>query len=74
MDGESILLRRTNAGRLMADNSRIIKCGSPVSNGIIHSVDRVLVDNSKLPTVNQRRVAPGVRVFTFPRIVDMLHF
>lgn len=44
LDGSSVHVRRTNTGRLMAGPARITHCSAPTQNGLVHTVNHLLVN------------------------------
>jgi len=44
MDGSAIHMRRTHNGRLMAGPARITRCSAPSTNGVVHTVNHLLMD------------------------------
>ncbi|CAL4098042.1 unnamed protein product [Meganyctiphanes norvegica] len=71
MDGSAIHLRRTHSGRLMAGPARITHCSAPSTNGVIHTVNHLLMDvrpesNEDTNTRQGNRPvfsAPGLEIF-----------
>ncbi|KAK7082117.1 hypothetical protein SK128_015083 [Halocaridina rubra] len=44
LDGSAVHVRRTNTGRLMAGPARITHCSAPTQNGLVHTVNDLLVN------------------------------
>ncbi|XP_071520134.1 transforming growth factor-beta-induced protein ig-h3-like [Panulirus ornatus] len=44
MEGNPIHVRRTNSGRLMAGPARITHCSAPTQNGLVHTVNHLLLN------------------------------
>ncbi|KAB7498639.1 Transforming growth factor-beta-induced protein ig-h3 [Armadillidium nasatum] len=63
MDGSNIHIRRAHNGRLMAGPARIIDCGAPTSNGVVHTINRMIVDESDLVPSGGRNGPEGGKIF-----------
>lgn len=68
MDGSAVHVRRTNSGRLMAGPARITHCSSPTQNGLVHTVNNLLINVSPRRDYDEARIqrpifsAPGLQV------------
>ncbi|KAG0696672.1 Transforming growth factor-beta-induced protein ig-h3 [Chionoecetes opilio] len=66
LDGAPVHLRRTITGRIMAGPARITHCSAPARNGLIHTVNHLLLDVNPNTGLNRTRrpmfSAPGLEI------------
>ncbi len=65
LEGPPIHLRRTIAGRIMAGSARITHCSAPSKNGLVHTINHLLLDvnpNSQDRTRTPIFSAPGLEI------------
>ncbi|XP_045614793.1 transforming growth factor-beta-induced protein ig-h3 [Procambarus clarkii] len=65
MEGTPIHVRRTSSGRLMAGSARITHCSAPTLNGLVHTVNHLLVNVHPRQQVNTQ-VRTNRPIFSAP--------
>ncbi|XP_050737011.1 periostin-like isoform X2 [Eriocheir sinensis] len=66
LEGPPIHLRRTIAGRIMAGSARITHCSAPSKNGLVHTINHLLLDVNPNSRQDRTRTpifsAPGLEI------------
>ena len=66
LEGSPVHLRRSISGRIMAGPARITHCSPPSKNGLVHTINRLLLDVNVNGRVNRPRTpifsAPGLEI------------
>ncbi|KAK8404402.1 hypothetical protein O3P69_007594 [Scylla paramamosain] len=66
LDGSPVHLRRTTSGRIMAGPARITHCSAPSRNGLVHTVNHLMLDVNPNRHVDRNRTpifsAPGLEI------------
>merc|ERR1711971_562163 len=70
LEDDLVSVRRSNGGYLYADRAEITTCGMVANNGVVHSIDRVLLPLGVGPSIPQERaLRPQQRSSNFgPRL------
>lgn len=62
LEDDIVSVRRSNGGYLYADRAELTTCDMMANNGVIHSIDRVLLPLGLRPNMNEQEEQPQERI------------